>query len=50
MRIIKTLEDLISVKWWYFYIGVLTATDIQLLCGIYILPKLLRALEAEGVI
>ena len=50
MEIIKQLEELFGINWWYFYLGMLTALDIQLLCAIYILPKILKELETLGVI
>ena len=49
-NIFKRLEDLLGTETWYFYLGMLTMLDIQLLCGIYILPKILKELEAYGVI
>lgn len=50
MGIIKKLEDLFGLDCWYFYLGMLTMLDIQLLCGIYVLPSILRELESHGVI
>ena len=48
--IFKKLEDLLGTETWYFYLGMLTMLDIQLLCAIYVLPSILRELESYGAI